>query len=422
MENATERCQPTMTPKRSRKKITVLLILTIIVIVCVAGTIYYFNQKSNGSYSSKETPTSSNRQPEPENDANDTKATINEQAKVAQTPKIYYTKDGNLYSIDTQSKQVTEIDTAINYGSSASGLGSSEPLNSFDLLKVIYSKDNDIWLKENGHDPRKIDRVIPDQTKCPFRIYFTAWSSNSKNLVYKVSFDEGMGGLGCEPTDEDNNTVGFYWYSLDSAKSTKLPISQAEMWVPQSNKIAFFERTGDENQLKTYDVVTKTTETLSKSGWIGYTPQLAFSDDGTKIIYSHGHTAAISSSKIIIANRDNTAQEIKYEGSWADYQFPKFINKSNNNFFYTYNTKQECPSGGLCPAQILHSNIDNIDKEIVGIVDRYYTLVDNGKILFQRGYFYDKNGDKTLAIFDPTDSTTIDILKTNEVLDFSIGW
>lgn len=385
------------------------IVLVVIVVIAVGGAGYYYsNSKKNNS-----TPVATSQ----------TVTATTTPTAITQTPKIYYAQNNNLYSIDPTSKQTAEIDTKAASTGGTTGLGSNTPLTSFDQLKVVYAKDGSIWLKQDGQTAKKLYQSTSSDPNCYNSFYFSGWSSDSKNLVYDISFDSGMGEATCSQSDADKDAEGFYWYSLDSQKSTKLPITRADLLVPQSNKVAYFEKTNNAYQLKTYDFVAKTSETLSKNGWTGYEPQLAFSNDASKIIYSYGETASSSYSKIVIADINNTNQKIEKQGRWAEYQFPRFMKGSTSNYYYDYNKERTCASGsGGCPEITLHSVINGTDSEVVGIIDRVNATMTDGTLVIKKGDIYDSDHKRTISVVDLNSKSVTDLLEGNETLNFSIGW
>lgn len=408
--------------KRTLNWKLIIIISVIALIIMVSGAYAWFKYggvDNSASDSGEKTEVSTVGNPSTDNST-----------KITQTAKIYYTSDKNLYSINPVNTggDPVLVDSGITSSGGGVGTGSNVPLMSFDQLKAVYIKDGAVWLKQDGQASEKLYQSTSNDTACYNGLYSIGWSSDSKNLIYNVALSEGgMGGPTCTQSEHDTNSAGFYWYSLESKKSTKLPITRSDMWVPSSNKIAYFEAE-DKNaknytyQLKTYDVITKEINTLSKTGWLGYSPQLDFSDDGSKIIYVAGETNANNYSKIVIANADNSNQQELKRGNWAEYQFPKFLKNSKTNYIYTHSEGTACPSGGTgCPAGILYSVIDGNRSKVMGTIFGQYHIDSEGRILALAGYNYSADKKRTISLIDPASNSISNLFVGDETLNFSIG-
>ena len=342
-------------------------------------------------------------------------------APVEQVKKIYYKDSDNLYSINPTDKKIEEIDTGL-------ANSTSSVLMSFDQLKVVYVKDGEVWLKQDGSAQESIDQVAPNKslTIGEYEWIVTGWSSDSKNFVYSVSFSCGMGGDGCSASDEDTDATGVFWYSLASNKSTKLPIAKGDYndsWIPNSSKVVYMELVDDVNYLKTYDVLTKKTATLTSTGWAGLQPQFSFSDDGTKLIYAYGDSnGGTTASRIIIANADNSDQHVQKQGDWAEYQWPKFIPGSTSDFVYSQSEKHDCSDGhGTCPRKYLYSVIGGKTTKVVEIISNVVGFVSGGQAITLRGYAYDAPYTRTISLVNLLTSTVTDLHEGKGSLYLELG-
>jgi hypothetical protein len=339
--------------------------------------------------------------------------------RIEQVKKIYYVDNNKLYSINPLDKKVEEIDTQVSSGSGGTGSGMNTPLTSPDQFKVAYINDGKLWLKEDGKPAKQIDFPKPNKpAKGEYTWLISAWSSDSKNFTYSVALECGIDS--CDDSDIDKNVTGVFWYSLSSGKPTKLPIDSSDMWVPGTSKVAYFDDNVQPVHLKTYDVVSKQTATLTKTGWSGLPPQLAFSDDGSKIIYVDGDGNA-NTDRLVIANADNTGQSVQKNGRWAEHQWPRFIQGSTTNYLYSHSEGWNCPDGGTgCPGFYLYTVLNGKTKKITQILSHIAGFYTPEEVITLRGYFYDTAKKRTLSLININTAAITDLYSGNELLDLGM--
>ncbi|MEK7621130.1 MAG: hypothetical protein AAB395_02130 [Patescibacteria group bacterium] len=375
-------------PKKSKWKSKKLWIIIILILLAGSSVSAYYILKQKAAPS----VTSSNVQK--------VKKTSTTQIK-----NIYFADSEKLYSVNPDTKKLNIVDSNVSSGSGSIGLGTTSPLNSPNLYRVAYTKKEDIYLKEDGKKIKKIDQPTTEENAGYYK-YISAWSSDSENLTYSISFDCGMN-PDCDYKDEDKNLTGIYWYSLNTGESTKLPIKTSEMWVPNTTKVAYFS--GEDNViLRTYDVVSKEDKQLTSIDWSNPGPQLTFSDDGNKIIYADIATDS-NKSQIIIANQDNTGKKNQKSGAYSELQFPLFIKDSSDNFVYIKSEDKVCPDGGGgCPISYIYSVIDGKSTKIATSAQAMGFLSDT-QLIALTGYAYSKPVKKTLSIINLKDNSTTNL-------------
>lgn len=411
MEPQDQTQPPQIQPKKSKlnwKKVLLILGIVIFVAAIVGGLAWYFaSQGTDDSNIAKKESTKTEKA----------------EVKKEQVKKIYYSDNTKLYSVNPSDKKITEIDTAVTSNGGAVGYGSQSPLMAPDFLKVAYIKNNEVWVKEDLSNPKKIEQPTPKKTAGFYSWYISGWSSDSSKFTYSINFDCGMGSADCDETDEDKNATGIYWYSLNSGKSTKLSIPRTDMWLPNSQKVVYFSKVNNLSYLHTYDVLSKEDKVITATPFEGLEPQIAFSDDATKMIYSYGPPSG-GVSRIVIANADNTNQKIQKEGKWAEYQWPRFVKGSTSDYVYSHSEEWACPGGtGGCPKMILYSVVAGATKNLGGIINHITGFWDATTIIVLRGYNYDAAKTRTLSLVNVSDSSSVvNLYEGKEQLESKLGW
>ncbi len=343
-------------PRGSRRR--VIIIAACVVVLLAASVIAVFivlrenDASKDGNQKTVETSMT---------DSNEDSSKASEQER-----RIYFAEGSTwnnltLYSVEPYSKDLKKIDEGLRAGSGAAGAGSDSPLNSPDFLKAAYIKDDNIWLAGERLTPEKIEQPSITTTGVGYYTqYLTAWSSDSNRLVYVIRFSCPIhSSTECSQDDENEELTGVYVYDLSKRDSLKLPISNAEQWIPRTSKIVYFEtnpENSNQENMRAYDLETNLDEVISVAPF-GFGVQLTFSDDGSRIIYSEGVNGT-QASEMVAADTDNSNQTFLERGTWAQLQKPLFLSNSTNNYVYIEQVSELCDGGGLCPRSQLTFVVD----------------------------------------------------------------
>jgi hypothetical protein len=282
--------------KVGSRKILITTLLVLLVIGVVGGVGYYFLRKKGPQVVE---PTIEKAK---ENNTPSIPA-----KKEAPKKEVFFVENNKLWGVDAEGKK-TEIDSGVTSAGGSVLSGSDFPLTSADLTKAAYIKNGTVWVYESdGEKKQKIDQPTVTKFNDKYSFQTIAWSTNGENLLFSLNFECGMM---CEDNEvEDASITGTYWYSLKNNKSKKLSIKGEEisMWFPNKEEFVYIK----DNKLFSYDVNSDSSEVITVTPFKTNTLQLSFSDDGSTINYAE---AFDSQSRIVIANPDNTGQQVLKTG------------------------------------------------------------------------------------------------------------
>lgn len=333
---------------------------------------------------------------------------------------IYAYSDGQLLAINPDSKEFVIAENKIDAESGSTNAGSTIPLTAPDFQSGAYVKDNAGWLI-TATDTKNF-YSIPDTAKKTgfYSIFLSAWSSDATKLAFTVEFRcPPEGNNTCKDSDEDKTITGVYVYDKNTNKVARVQATNVIGWIPKTTKIAYFDDTLEPHQLSINDTALGTT-TKSGSLDFGFAPQLSFSDDGTKMIWTagvHGTESAATYS----ANLDGSNQKTLLTASFADLQWPIFLPGSESDYAYSKRKEIKCYEGTSgCVSESLNivkngqdkKAVEDIDSKLIGyynnqavvvISDGQNGLSPNNPAPYKAGvYLVDLNTFMTTKIYEKT--------------------
>ena len=335
--------------------------------------------------------------------------------------KIYFVDSKKLYSVEAKSKKIVEVDSNVDSNGGGVGYGSRSPLMSPDMSTVAYVKNNSIWIKSDDAEIMRINQAdLSSSTAHCYYHYISAWSSDSSKFTYSVTFDSGMGDSTCG--DENKNITGVYVYKISDNTSKKIPINRADLWLPKTSRLVYFNNNNGAINLRTYDFESGKDEQLTKVGWEGTEPQIAFSSNGDKLIYAYQDYSS-SASKIIMAKTDNTDKKILKEGQWAEYQWPRFAGDSTENYVYSHSEGWTCPDGSVgCPKKYVYSVVNGLTSKGPEIIDSIVGFYNNTVLIGVKGYAYNEQGQNTLSLINILNQDTEALYTGSNQLNSKMYW
>lgn len=244
-------------------------------------------------------------------------------------------KELSIYSLSSQ--KITPTNAIITWGGGSSGVGSSDPLASPDLLYTSYIDDvtRNLWLISHETLERK------QITKTGGVSHISGWTPDSKKVIFYIPPDsittmtQGYGGL-TENLVKFNPDLdsGFFLFDIDSGGTKKLyPVEYFEAVVDNDRILV---RTTDQYYNKRLILFNFNTFEANY-GYVkeefGYgANQFNFTADGSKWTYTLSRNPT-TDANIIYAQFPNKEGEQIDTGSWAETQFPLISPKGSKVAF-----------------------------------------------------------------------------------------
>ena len=211
-------------------------------------------------------------------------------------------------------------------GSRDANHGSTYPLPSSDQRQIAFVRDNDLWLLDVGTGSvTQTTHVGRPFTANQASVYVlvTTWSSDSRRLLYYVTYGRTMGSPELElPAAE----YGFHIYDTESGESQPIDIPGEYLaWLPSGDFLLTLTDTIPvEGQLFRLGAEGgNLTLVTPQRGWFG---QADGSPDGNLLLVSIGRrVAGRGTSQIVEVDVTTGAvQEVTPAGGWTEFQWPRF--------------------------------------------------------------------------------------------------
>ena len=244
-------------------------------------------------------------------------------ASEAAPSRIFFRRENQLWSINRDGSDPLLLSAEVLAGYSKSGLGDSTPLPSPQRDKVAFiGTGRNLWVNDsNGNNLKRLsEEGFPgDETYEAISVFISGWSPDASKIIYAV--ESGDFGLKEERPEVGS---GFYIVDLDTGKKTKLPLLQNFVaWSTDPETVIYEQEEGERTDWYTFNLGTGATSKLTAVPFQCLGIQASPSSDGNRLLYTCANTDD-NTSRIVIANIDNTNQRVLLEGQFADLQFPVF--------------------------------------------------------------------------------------------------
>ena len=275
----------------------------------------------------------------------------------AAPPRIFFRRENELWSIDLDGSDPLLLSGEV------SGRSAERPLSSPQHNKIAFvGTDGNLWIVDsNGKNLRRLsEEALPtDDTYSGTNVFVSGWSPSGTKILYSV---EPVVGLGVE--GKERPEVGLYLFDLDTGERRRIPdlpktdelnppkVVQFIPWPLDSEAVIYEQQERNEQTGESYiewhtmDLETGSTSKLTAVPFECTGLEASVSSDGDTLIYSCGdlNTPDPGTSKIVIANVDNTDQRVLLEGIWAELQSP-LVSPTGDGFVYRHHLRQ--PDGSL---------------------------------------------------------------------------
>lgn len=274
----------------------------------------------------------------------------------------------------------------VDGGGGGSGVGTTDPLASPDLLYTVYidQTNQGLWLLSNEtRESTKITDELVD--------YISGWTPNSKKIIYQIgentilSRSQGYGEPQGKITFDPQRETGFFVFDIEIGTTTKLtPLSYFEETIDSSRILT---KAGYESdRLVVFNFETFEADYGFIKDTFGYgANQFNFTDGGKKWTYTLSRNPT-EDANIIYTDFPNKEGIEVDSGGWADVQWPKF---SPNGSKIAYEKREGYIRSGV-PKVIIwiyDTNLRTKKGTVEGGIEQW---VDENTIVLSR-YSFDTN-------------------------------
>ena len=256
--------------------------------------------------------------------------------------RVFFKRENELWSTNRDGSDPLLLSAEVladSYYSLALGDGSPLPSPQRDKVAFIGTGGN-LWvIDSNGNNLKRLsEEGFPgDETYSATFVFISGWSPDATKILYAVE-SVGIG----DKEERPEVGSGFHLVDLDTGKKTKLPLLQNFVaWSMDTETVIYDQyeqEEGGRTDWYTFNLGTGATSKLTAVPFGCFSPQASLFSDGNRLLYSCGNTDD-STSRIVIANIDNTNQRVLLEGQFAELQSPVF-SPSAEGFIYEHHRLQ----------------------------------------------------------------------------------
>ena len=256
--------------------------------------------------------------------------------------RAFFKRENELWSINRDGSDPLLLSAEVladSYYSLAQGDGSPLPSPQRDKVAFIGTGGN-LWvIDSNGNNLKRLsEQGFPgDETYSATFVFISGWSPDATKILYAVE-SVGIG----DKEERPEVGSGFHLVDLDTGKKTKLPLlPNFVAWSMDTETVIYDQyeqEEGGRTDWYTFNLGTGATSKLTAVPFECFSPQASLFSDGNRLLYSCGNTDD-STSRIVIANIDNTNQRVLLEGQFAELQWPVF-SPSAEGFIYEHQFRQ----------------------------------------------------------------------------------
>ncbi|MDP2673810.1 MAG: hypothetical protein Q8Q00_02765 [Dehalococcoidia bacterium] len=276
--------------------------------------------------------------------------------------RVFFKRHGNeLWSVNPDGSDPLPLTSKLvtEYRGSSVGSGVRFSLSRHGERVAFIGTDGNLWVIDStGKNLRRYsEEAVPaDETYYGTSARISGWSPDGSRIAYSVESQFGL-----VEGKRERPESGFYLVDLNTGKKTRLPdLPNFIGWTDDPDKVIFERRSGDDStDWYTLDFGTGVTARFTAVPLQCFSVQASLLFDANKLLYSCGNLSR-GSTKIIIANIDNTDQHVLIEGRWAELQFPVL---SPDGDSFTYQHQSDVQAGGIVTIALKRFNLQTSEQQ-----------------------------------------------------------
>lgn len=277
--------------------------------------------------------------------------------------KIFFKHGNELWSVNPDSSDPLRLASEVltEYWGSSVGSGTKFWHSRHGDKVAFIGTDGNLWIIDSRGEnlKRYSEEALPeDETYYGTSVRISGWSPDGTRIIYSVESAIGM-----LDREQERPEVGHYLVELSTGKRTRIPnLPNFVAWTNDPEKVIFEKRHNGDSSIDWYtlDLSTGATAKLTVLPFQCFSVHASVLFDANRLLYSCGILQG--GSEIIIANIDNTDQQVLIKGRWAELQFP-FLSPDGDSF--TYQHQSGVQAGGTVTIDLHLFNLQTGQQKIL---------------------------------------------------------